>query len=110
MALFDSILDTIKPLTDAYKDVNEGVSDITGSSLSELVKKYTRVTGESEAKQMATAKAKSEQLKPSLQKLSVSPGNTKWGLEDFANDPAAIEQRWQTILTSFIAPNATKGK
>ena len=109
MALFDSILDTIKPLSDFGKEVKGVVNEIKDNPLYELVRDYTRGSESVTEKKMAVAKAKSEQLKPNLQKINVQAGDAKWGLENYASDPAAIEQRWQTILTSFIAPSATKG-
>lgn len=110
MSIFDSILDTIKPLTDFGKEVKGVVDEVKGNPLYDLVRDYTRGSEGVTEKKMAVAEKKASQLKPNLQKINVQAGDAKWGLENYATDPAAIEQRWQSILTSFIAPNATKGK
>lgn len=108
MSIFDSIIDTIKPLTNVYNEVDDLQKKVTNRSLKELAQGYVR--GVDDQVEKNVSRAEQYLQKPSRRNVSVDAGKTKWGFDNYASDPAAVEQRWQSILTTFLTPNATKGK
>lgn len=99
----DTILDYAgaekDPITKAYKtygvlgDVATGLgySTTKAKERQEYSQKYSDVGGN---------------LQPTSQQFD--PGATGYGLQQFAGDAAAVENRWKQVLTQFVNPEQVK--
>lgn len=107
MAIFDSILDVLKPLD----DVLGKAGNILDSPLGTIAKKGLLGISDVNAAQRARAENARGQLQDRLigGGVNVEAGRAKWGVENFAGDPASTERYWQSVLSTFLTPNATKG-
>ena len=111
MAIFDSISEFLSPLSSLVDDVSGGVRDIMDSPLGRLGTAAARGVGSvnkaAQTRAEQARKLQREDLMPVG--TNVEAGASQWGLQQYAQDPAVMEKYWQSILTQFLNPNATKG-
>ncbi len=107
MAIFDDITDFLKPLSDVTKDVKDFVGEDTLNILGKGLQGITRTDKAAGERAKEANKLLREDLMPIGQRYEA--GRSRWGLESYAPDPMATERMWQSILTQFLTPNATKG-
>lgn len=111
MALFDAIADFIKPISDVVSEAGSAVKDVVDSPFGRIGK--AAIEGIGSVNKGAQARAeKARQLQRDYSVgigTNVAPGDAQWGLNKYSVDPAALENYWQSVLTQFITPNATKG-
>lgn len=111
MAIFDDLFDFLKPLSEAVGDIKEGVTDVLGDTGTSILGAAVRGIGSTRE----TAKERAATASKSLKDYSiggttnVEPGVVGYGVKNYSSDPADMERYWQSILTQFITPNATKG-
>lgn len=119
--IFGSISSTVK---DFSKWVDSGVDTVlkyAGAEKDPITKAYKNygVLGDvATGLGYSTAKASQRQeyaqkssdvggnLQPTGQQFD--PGTTGYGLQQFAGDAAAVENRWKQILTQFVNPEQVK--
>lgn len=92
--------DWAKPVTDAYKSVSPLVdAAVTGYGQASSSAKQRQQTAQQNSNVGGNMQSVSQQF---------DPGTTGYGLQQFAGDAAAVENRWKQILTQFVNPEQVK--
>jgi hypothetical protein len=107
-SIFDTILDTLQPLQDVVEGLNEGDTDTLINLGKKAFKSVGDITGE--ARERAAAAQKGLKDYSIGINTPAQAAKSKYGVENFSENPMAVERQWQSILTTFLSPQATKGK